>query len=93
MSMTKGKRLEVIQREFGVSMYYLEATCSLSCADSEFCNLVFNTQGVAEYLLSVTEHSLGLWKRRAKSQRLRQGFRSEGESICFPLGEELAKSL
>lgn len=48
MSMARGKRLEVIKREFGASMYYLEATCSLSCADLEFCNLVFNTQGVAD---------------------------------------------
>lgn len=42
MRMAKRKRLEVIKREFGASMYYLEATCSLSCADLEFCNLVFN---------------------------------------------------
>lgn len=92
MSMARGKRLEVIKREFGASMYYLEATCSLSCADLEFCNLVFNTQGVAEYLLSVTEHSLGLWKRREKSE-VKAGVSLGGREYMFSFGRRAGEEL
>lgn len=83
--MAKGKRLEVIKHDISENMCYAEVNCKLNCGISEFCEYVFNMQGVSEYLLSVTEHSLGLWKRREKPE-VKAGVSLGGREYMFSFG-------
>ena len=84
MRMAKRKRLEVIQREFGESQHYEEAICKLNCGIPEFCEYVFNTQGVTEYLLGAREH-------RCKQSDVEAGVSRGGREYMFPFGRKVGE--
>lgn len=88
--MARGKRLEVIKHDISENMCYAEVTCKLNCGISEFCEYVFNTQGVTEYLLGAREHSLGLW-HRCKQSEVEAGVSLGGREYMFPLGRKVGE--
>lgn len=90
MRMARGKRIEIINYDVSTSRCYAEATCSLSCGISEFCEYLLNTQGVTEYMLDTREHSLGQW-HRCKQSDVEAGVSRGGREYMFPFGRKVGE--
>lgn len=54
-------RLKVIKQDISSNMCFAEITCELVCKPSVLCNWITDTRGVKEYLVDLSEHSVGLW--------------------------------